>query len=545
MDPPAKLDGPSMQLYLDMRRLDLSAGEEFSARLDRDFRDREAAHRAALDQAAAEHERVRQSAEVARQRFEHEVQKEIKRRQDEEARELDKIRQEKAERELAERRRDIEHARREEATRMMAEEEEANARAAAAAAETRRRDEKDRAEAVEGRLRAQRAEAEAEAETRQRAAAVAGLASQTPAQASSPLPAQQADQRPVDHSAGHASQAGSGTTPAVKGTWGDRDGEHQEYRQIHQRLKQLRTFMVQGAKQNPDLKRHMGDMRREIRKRVGQCTEGRGANKGLMDKVMAILGEAKADANSPKVDVRQFLSARTLASIDSANATDAAHVPGLLVYLVNIFTKAIIAQFISEASVSPKAADPVGIIAVQMFAAREFRWNGASLIDILLAKFHVVCPVLWGMYGDEGTVQGKARLGWWREERDGPWVSEQRHGERMTGLGAGFASLALRDFSKTKLVNPLPNAAYWRALHAIVALPPGAATATHFTVLKAMVEGHEARFLKCYGSAALAGLRKALIDFPRHAGGQGGASVAARAVAVLPDVLKRNHKLTL
>jgi nucleoporin GLE1 len=52
-----------------------------------------------------------------------------------------------------------------------------------------------------------------------------------------------------------------------------------EYVQIHQRLKSLRKFMVDHGKQDLAFKKKMGEMRREIRKSVGQLTEGKGANK--------------------------------------------------------------------------------------------------------------------------------------------------------------------------------------------------------------------------------------------------------------------------
>lgn len=54
----------------------------------------------------------------------------------------------------------------------------------------------------------------------------------------------------------------------------------QEYLEIHKRLKQLRRFMTETAKQHPELKKKMGEGRREIRKSVGQLTEGKaGTNK--------------------------------------------------------------------------------------------------------------------------------------------------------------------------------------------------------------------------------------------------------------------------
>lgn len=53
----------------------------------------------------------------------------------------------------------------------------------------------------------------------------------------------------------------------------------EKYLEIHKRLKQLRTFLTEHSKSDPQLKKKMGEMRRGIRKSVGQLTEGRGANR--------------------------------------------------------------------------------------------------------------------------------------------------------------------------------------------------------------------------------------------------------------------------
>lgn len=255
-----------------------------------------------------------------------------------------------------------------------------------------------------------------------------------------------------------------------------------------------------------------------------------------LSQLMAIFREA-VQVPEPKVDIRMFLAARPQQADTQA--------PALLLYLLNILAKAVISQFIDEGGVSPKSADPVGIVASHIFSIVEFRWHGLSLIDILIAKMHVVCPVIWGIYGDESTAEGKLRIGWWQEDKDTAsptWVSSQEHNQRMTGLGAGFAALAMRNYEKAKLDNPYPNIHYWKALVAIINVPPAEITQTHFVVLKAMIENYEPRFLEFYGDAALAVLRIALVDFPRRGQQQ---SVAAKALAGLADVLKRTKKLNL
>lgn len=235
--------------------------------------------------------------------------------------------------------------------------------------------------------------------------------------------------------------------------------------------------------------------------------------------------------------MKQFLAAPTQSQLPPGPC----EISALLVFLFNHFSKAIVNQLAGEAGVNIKAADPIGIIAVSILGNPEFCINKQlPLTDILLAKYHKSCGVLFGIYGPEKTERGRTRLGWRRIE--GTWCSDQDHLERMTGLGAGWASLALRKIKVgSALVHPLPNAHYWRAFSRIVNTPPHEATATHYMVLKAMIEGDSLdRFVACYGQAAVAALRKGLLDFPR-----GHDSVAAKSMQALAEDIKKERKLTL
>ena len=217
--------------------------------------------------------------------------------------------------------------------------------------------------------------------------------------------------------------------------------------------------------------------------------------------------------------------------------------PAVLLYLLNIFAKSVIAQYIDEAGVNPTAADPVGIAASHIFAMGDFRWHSISLIDILLAKYHVVAPALFGIHGPEDTEAGKRRLGWWREESrfEGAYIPAQRHLERMTGLGAGFAALSLRNYEKTKVENPFPDRHYWDVLARVSRLPVGQMTQTHLVLLKALIENYETRFIGFYGGAAVAALRCVLVELPKKCP----SSAASKSLAGLADVLRRDKKLLL
>ena len=200
-----------------------------------------------------------------------------------------------------------------------------------------------------------------------------------------------------------------------------------------------------------------------------------------------------------------------------------------------------IRQFIDECSANPVAADPIGVATASVFSQPDFQWRGKSLIDILMAKFRVACPVLFGQRGKDTTERGRASIGWRREQ--GIWVPEQTHNDRMTGLGAGFAAIALRKFNRVVRQNPYPPTNYWRSMAFILNSPPDEISATQYIVLKAMIQGYEDRFLEFFGTAALAALRMALVEFPQRAPPK--ARSQALTLSVLGDVLRKDRGLAL
>lgn len=193
--------------------------------------------------------------------------------------------------------------------------------------------------------------------------------------------------------------------------------------------------------------------------------------------------------------------------------------PSLFIFLLNYFAKYAVSQFINEAGVNPEIADPIGVVVVHVFSTPQFLWRGHSLIDILMAKMRVNCPVLFGVRGNEKTEEGRASVGWIREKKDGaaPYISEEMHGGRMTGLAAGYAAISLRDFSKSKLNNPWPPTNYWKTISSITATPPNERSVTQYLVLRSMIDGYEGTFLKFYGNTARACLIVALVEYPAGA----------------------------
>ncbi|GAB0132623.1 hypothetical protein EsDP_00001052 [Epichloe bromicola] len=318
------------------------------------------------------------------------------------------------------------------------------------------------------------------------------------------------------------------------------------YMQIHQALKQLRKDLATASKvAGSPLKGRLGDIRREIRPLIGLLTEGRGANVQPTSKIMALLRQSlDGQLPSPMVDGSRFVATPRQPSTEDV-PNNGPTIPSLFVYIMNIIAKGIITQFIDECGVKPRAADPIGVFTAQVFSHKDFSWRGQSLIDILLAKFRVVCPVLFGSRGNDESERGKQALGWKRariEDGLSSWVTEKNHNDRMAGLGAGFASISLRDFSKASKANPYPPTNYWKAFACIVNSPPNEISNTQLVVLRSMIDGHEQRFLNFYGNAAVAALRLALVEFPKKAPAD---SSGAGSLRALGDSLRSDGGLAL
>lgn len=529
----------------------INSDRDFNERLDLAAAERAKLHQEELARAAAEHERVRQSAERARQWHILEEEKRKQQQEEEENRALERARKEKLELEIASQKRRLEEQRREEIERRQAAERarqlaenEARLKAEKLKQEA---EEKRRAEQAESDRKAHEASAAAEKARAQRAEQVQQAQQRALQQIPQQIhqqPLQQLPKPPAEPATSLIPTSGlSSTTPAhataaspLISSIAEREVLHKKYLDVHKRLKEFRKNMINWSKQNPELKSQLGDARRSLRTRVGQITGARAANTATIAKIRESLRSA-ANAGGPMIDIRPFI----VSQIPQLSNNSEAQFPGFLLYLLNQFAKSMIAQFVGEASNEGKIIDAIGVIGISIFSDEEFKWRGVSLIDVLIAKFHAICPVLWGIYGRENTQHGKQRLGWARAEPGGPFVTTNVHNERMLGLGSGFASLTLRNFSKNKKVNPWPNTEFWRALACIVNTPSADITSTHLIVLKAMLADHVEKFITLFGYAAVAALRTAVIDFPARAP----ASESANMLKVVPDVWKKNLHLTL
>lgn len=213
----------------------------------------------------------------------------------------------------------------------------------------------------------------------------------------------------------------------------------------------------------------------------------------------------------PSVDIRDFIATPTQELLNAPNF----QVSAIFIYLVNVLSKSVINQLISEAGVKPATAERLGVFVASIISTPDLAFHGHSMIDIVLAKYHLICPVLFGFYGREDTEEGKDALGWWREDRrqKGPFVHPSTHEERMIGLASGFAAMSLRNFSKAQRKNPLPNRYFWAAVAYIVEVPPEEVQSTHLYVLASLLRYSATRVVQFWGDFGLQMLRYVTVDW--------------------------------
>ncbi|PVH75104.1 GLE1-domain-containing protein [Cadophora sp. DSE1049] len=324
--------------------------------------------------------------------------------------------------------------------------------------------------------------------------------------------------------------------------------------QIHDNLKKLRKFIQtqndaisteqvkqrDGSIKQKDItvRTIAGDMRRTLTRTMGQLTDVAGSNSKQIVAIRELL-EKSLTINSAPMQPQHFMLNPPQGPAEGAQHNGDT-MPSLFLYLLNIFTKAIVNQLSSEASTNPKIAEPIGIVAHTIISHPKFLWRGQSFIGIIMAKFRTSLPVVFGIRGAETTEQGRQRLGW--RKGDNGWISDQEHQDRMRGLGAGYAALCLRNYSKSARTNPWPPSNYWNAMGLLVCTPPSERCTTQVLVLTALLDGYERKFLEFYGDMARCAMRAAIIDFPNSSPEK---TAAVQTLSVLGDKVKRDLGITL
>lgn len=301
-------DSPS-RLIEEFSKVYIEDEKTFRKKLDEQCDEQERLHRQALEKSLKEHEEIRHSAEIARERLQLEVERLKLERAEQERRALEKEQRQAAEAEAAARQRELEEVKRREEVLQQAaakqrEVEEAQRRIEA----QKKQDAEDKA-----KREAERAKEEADRKAKEEAAKKEREAAEAAKKAALPVaPAVQQPQAAASKPATNGIQAAQPTsstptsTTTVSGPTSngvlvpkgvltpmqEREAEHKRYLDLHKLLKEMRQNTLDQAKQL-GIKNDLGDMRRELKKVIGQMNK--------VDKV----------ANRQSVSIKTFRQPRT------------------------------------------------------------------------------------------------------------------------------------------------------------------------------------------------------------------------------------------
>lgn len=483
-------------------------------------------HNIKIEQVASDRERVRNEAEAVLQRFYQQQEEERKRREEEQRRQEEELRRQEEERKLREE---------EEQLRLQREAEQKAERERKVAEEKQRlrRAEEDRKQAEQDKIaREKEQERLAEAEKNQRAAEQRKT---------------DEENKKVENARQQAEQQA-----AHNDTLNSPEAVHQEYVALYYNTKawtnnywdELRN--ASKTQKNPSIKEEIGDVRRLIKSEIGKLSfHDKEVNKMATDKLKTALGSLLRKTTpvvGKSLPINNFLPS-SLQLSDNNQTT----ISDMAAYFLVFLTKQVIKIFTSYVHSGPERAEPIGIAVSSIFAMPELQYSRPdqpegrqNLFPIFLAKYHHVCPALFGVTApaghDQSTSQGKRTLGWQlapAAEEGQPkttFVAEATHYDRMKGLAIGYSSIALRNYAGSSMTNPYPPKYFWKALATIVNLPVDKISPTHACVLRFMF-GHRGvgRFLLFFGSVGVAVLREAYIEFPKR----------------LPESIKGDHYVQL
>lgn len=496
-------DVEQMKLYMLERRRHIE---------DTDLRESALAkeHNVALEQAAKGRNLLSQESETILRRFYQQQEEELRRKEEEQRRkdEEERLRRQREAEEKAQRDRRIaeerERLRKVEEERVQAERERARAEAERIAREN---EQARLAEEDRKRKAAEEKKKEAEEEERKKLEAARQLAADQEAQKHAPK------------------------SPEIL---------HREYIELYFNLKawsnnyweEIRN--AAKTRKNPNIKEAIGESRRLIKAEIGKLSShDRDINRVASEKLKKTLKELLQQTTpvvGKRLPVNNFLpTSLRLDDNDQTTITDMA------AYFLTFLTKQVVKIFTSYVHSGPERAEPIGVAVCSIFALPEIQFprpNATNkqtarqnLFPIFLAKYHRVCPVLFGIASppehNQSTATGKRTLGWQlapAADEDSPkttFVSEQTHYDRMKGLAIGYSSIALRNFANVTMTNPYPPKHFWTSLAQLVNLPPSVVSPTHICVLRHMFgHGGIGRFLLFFGSVGVAVLREALVEFP-------------------------------
>lgn len=227
--------------------------------------------------------------------------------------------------------------------------------------------------------------------------------------------------------------------------------------------------VLDPVKQNVELKKMIGSLKRKINPKFGQLTNSQEQLSKITFEICKLISQTESNDLAFK-------------------------------WILNFVSDAIISQAETEVSVNSHSGLPLAKLTLNLLII----FNDLSYY--LLTKFYISCPYLIGYSCSQDTEEGRLRLGWTRDEETKKWESEIQHNERLSGITTLYSIITrlkldsnYLNYNPSYTNHPLPINHSWIFLSRMVDIPTSLITETHYVIVGSWWDACASEFLQAYG----------------------------------------------
>lgn len=247
-----------------------------------------------------------------------------------------------------------------------------------------------------------------------------------------------------------------------------------EFNKHKEKIKSIKTDIVEHVNANKELKKQIGVVRRKINPKFGQLSNSMTQLNKITNDIVEILNTIPPDA------------------------------PYVLPFIFNFICKAIVSQAETEIVVQPKAALPLARLVSNLLE----RFPGLN--EFLMPRLVKKCPIIIGYSCSIDTEEGRMKMGWKRNKSTNKWEESDKYDERVSGICSLFAVL-------TRLNNPYyPISMSWSMLARIANTDLKLIRNVHFFCVANWWESSGKFFVSVYKNQAVKLLTLLSMEMTNH-----------------------------
>lgn len=240
--------------------------------------------------------------------------------------------------------------------------------------------------------------------------------------------------------------------------WPEVNADFQEHKKT---IADIKTNILAPVTSTKELKSFCFQAKRKIKPKLGQLTDSQAQLEKMYNEIVAVITECQ--------------SFNELAYM----------------WILNFFSKSLVAQAETETIVSIQSALPLGRLGAMLMV--RFK----ELSKLLLARFVKKCPFVIGFSCPIDTEEGRLRMGW---KRSGDkWEDPSTYAERVSGICAVWTVMSISQINTNNEPHPYPISNSWKFLARMANTKTDVLDNSHFSLVATWWDIASDAFVKAYG----------------------------------------------